>query len=79
MATFASARLSGAIVGWGVFVAFLAAEFVADVRSSAGFGRDPRSVHPRRVVANVLVVAARKLRDPMLLVVDVVADDGLLH
>jgi len=41
--------------------------------------RDPVPVRPRWIVAYVLEMAAIKFRHPVLLLVLVVTDDGLLH
>jgi hypothetical protein len=40
---------------------------------------DPRAKHPRRVVTDMLVVAALKLRDPVLLAVEMKTHDALFH
>ncbi len=36
-------------------------------------------MHPRRVMAYMLIVATGELSDPVVLVVSVIADDSLLH
>lgn len=60
-------------------VAFFAVEGLAEGLGAACFGGDPGAAHPGGVVADVLVVSARQLRDPVLLLVLVKADDGLAH
>jgi hypothetical protein len=46
----------------------------------AAFGRDdPGAIGPRRIVANVLIVPALELRDPVLFFVLMKTDDASVH
>lgn len=62
-----------------MFVTFFAFELMAQHGIAAGLRGDPLAGHPRGIVADVLVVSAVELCDPVALVVFVIADDGLLH
>ena len=60
-------------------VAFFTLQQPTDRFRAAFRGHDPGAIDPGRVVANMLIVAACKLRDPMALVVLVEAGDFLFH
>lgn len=61
------------------FVALLAIQLSANRARAAFGGDDPRAVHPRRVVANVLIVAALESSDPVVLLVLVKRNDLAFH
>jgi hypothetical protein len=60
-------------------IALLAVEQFAQHGRATLLGDDPRPLNPRRPVSNVLKVAARQLRDPVVLSVQVESSDGLVH
>ena len=61
------------------FVAQHTVQDLAEPRAAALFGQHPRADLPRRVVPNMLVVTARQLGDPVVLIVLMKACDRLLH
>lgn len=71
-------RQRGAI-GRRADVAFAAVQHLTNHRASTFRDRNPRTVDPRRIVANVLVMTAVEFSNPMLFVVLVKANDSLLH
>lgn len=60
-------------------IALAAREHLAQVAVSASRRDDPGPVGPWRVVPHMLVVAARELGNPVLLLVLVKPDDALIH
>ena len=47
--------------------------------SAALLVRDPGAIHPRGLMPDMLVVPALELGDPVLFIVQMIADDFLLH
>ena len=60
-------------------VAFIAVERSAERGCPPLPGCDPRPIHPRRVVTNVLLMAALEFGDPVALLILVVPGDPSLH
>ena len=60
-------------------IALLAVEQLTLHGRATLLGNHPRPLNPRRPVSNVLKVAARQLRHPVVLSVEVEAGDGLVH
>ena len=67
------------LIRWRSLVAFLAVEPKVQHLCPPVRGCHPLTNHPRRIVADVLIVAARKLGNPVPFVVLVIAGDWLLH
>lgn len=59
--------------------ALLAVESLPYVLLSTRLRNNPGPLDPRRGVAHVLEVAARQLRDPVILIVEVETGNGLFH
>lgn len=74
-----SRALSGALVRRSPLLAFLAVEEKTEHMLTSVCGFHPMANHPRRIVADVLIVPARELSNPMAFVVGVIASDRLLH
>jgi hypothetical protein len=75
-------RLKKSLAGtirWFAFIALLAFETVSEHFVTSRLRRHPFANRPRRIVADVLVVTAGEMSDPVAFVVDVVAGDRLLH
>jgi hypothetical protein len=68
-----------ALIRRSPFLAFLAVEPKTKHLLSSACGCHPMANHPRRIVADVLIVTARKLSNPVSFVVLVIASDWLLH
>jgi len=66
-------------IGGLFLVAFFALQIIADTRRPALIGQNPWTLNKRRIMSDMLVVAAGKHRAPMALVVPVIADDRLIH
>jgi hypothetical protein len=60
-------------------VALLAVEFSTEGGRASRYGCHPRSIHPRRVVTYVLLMATLELRDPVALLILVVTRDSSVH
>jgi hypothetical protein len=67
------------VIGRRSGIAFRAVQPVAEPAGPPRFGDHPWPLYPRRIVAHVLEMAARQLRDPMVLFVQMKSGDGLLH
>ena len=60
-------------------VALPASEYLGEDTLPTFGSRDPRAIGPRRVVPDVLVVAAFELGNPVILFTLMKADDSLIH
>lgn len=60
-------------------VAFHTAERKAKSGAPSRGAEHPGALYPGRLMSQVLIVAAGKFRDPVVFLVEVVANDGLLH
>jgi len=66
-------------VTWCVFIALFAGEHACEHAISALGRHRPRTIHPRRVMADMLVMPAFELGDPMLLGILKESNDALVH
>ena len=60
-------------------IALLAVQLVAERLITAFPRYYPRTIGPRRIMADMLVVAAFKLSNPVLFFIDVIADNPFFH
>jgi hypothetical protein len=67
------------IIRWGMFVTFRAVEQVSQHSFAPFYRGDPCAIHPRRIMANMLIVATGKLGDPMAFIIRVISGNRLLH
>ena len=65
--------------GWFKLVAVKAVQHLPDSRLPAGFVKDPRPVFKWGIVADVLLVPAGQIGDPIAIFVGVEADHFSLH
>jgi hypothetical protein len=67
------------LVRWRADVALLAVQLVAERPIAAFLCNHPRTNGPRRIMADMLVVATFKFSNPVLFFVKVKADNPFLH
>jgi hypothetical protein len=70
---------SGRTVRRRAFIALFAGESLSEKRAPPLGGHHPRTVHPRRIMPDVLVVPAFEFGHPLLLVVLMKTGDSLVH
>lgn len=70
---------AGLLIRWSTFVTPHAVETKSEHPLSSAWGCRPLTNCPRRIVPDMLIMAARKLSNPVSFAVLVIASDRLLH